>query len=88
MIIVDNALKAREAEGRPIRVGMVGAGFMAQGSQTRSRTAFPACACRNLQPASRAGRSGVPSMRARSPRSCSSSQSELDDALRRELPVA
>jgi predicted homoserine dehydrogenase-like protein len=31
MIIVDRALEAREREGRPIRVGMVGAGFMAQG---------------------------------------------------------
>src|SRR6185436_11835402 len=31
MIIVDNALKAREAEGRPIRVASVGAGFMGQG---------------------------------------------------------
>lgn len=31
MIIVDTALKQREAEGNPIRVGMIGAGFMAQG---------------------------------------------------------
>jgi predicted homoserine dehydrogenase-like protein len=31
MIIVDNALRAREAAGTPIRVGMVGAGFMGQG---------------------------------------------------------
>jgi predicted homoserine dehydrogenase-like protein len=31
MIIVDRALKAREEEGRPIRVGMIGAGFMGQG---------------------------------------------------------
>jgi len=31
MILVDSALRAREAEGRPIRVGMVGAGFMASG---------------------------------------------------------
>ena len=31
MIIVDNALKAREAAGKPIRVGMVGAGFMGRG---------------------------------------------------------
>ena len=30
MIIVDNALKAREAQGKPIRVGMIGAGFMGQ----------------------------------------------------------
>jgi predicted homoserine dehydrogenase-like protein len=31
MMIVDNLLQAREREGRPIRVGMIGAGFMAQG---------------------------------------------------------
>jgi len=31
MVVVDNALKKREAEGNPIRVGMVGAGFMARG---------------------------------------------------------
>jgi predicted homoserine dehydrogenase-like protein len=31
MIIVDNALEAREAEGRPIRVGILGAGFISQG---------------------------------------------------------
>jgi len=31
VILVDNALKAREAEGRPIRVGLIGSGFMAQG---------------------------------------------------------
>lgn len=31
MLIVDTALKRREAEGRPIRVGMIGAGFMGRG---------------------------------------------------------
>jgi len=31
MIIVDNALKRREAEGRPVRVGMIGSGFMGRG---------------------------------------------------------
>ena len=31
MIIVDRALEAREREGRPVRVGMVGAGFMGRG---------------------------------------------------------
>jgi predicted homoserine dehydrogenase-like protein len=31
MIIVDTALRAREAEGRPIRVALLGAGFMSQG---------------------------------------------------------
>ena len=31
MIIVDNALKAREKESRPIRVAVIGAGFMSRG---------------------------------------------------------
>jgi predicted homoserine dehydrogenase-like protein len=31
MIIVDGALERREAEGKPVRVGMVGAGYMARG---------------------------------------------------------
>jgi predicted homoserine dehydrogenase-like protein len=31
MIIVDNALRAREDAGNPIRVGMIGAGFMGRG---------------------------------------------------------
>ncbi len=31
MILVDRALEARQREGRPVRVGMVGAGFMGRG---------------------------------------------------------
>src|SRR3954467_4799995 len=31
MIIVDRDLKAREEQGKPVRVGMIGAGFMGQG---------------------------------------------------------
>ena len=31
MIIVDNALRQRADQNRPIRVGMIGAGFMGQG---------------------------------------------------------
>src|SRR3712207_8371426 len=31
LIIVDRALERREAEGRPIRVALVGAGFMGRG---------------------------------------------------------
>jgi predicted homoserine dehydrogenase-like protein len=37
MIIVDHALRAREEEGRPIRVGLIGAGFMAQGLTNQIR---------------------------------------------------
>ena len=40
MIILDNALAQREAAGRPIRVGMIGAGFMGRGivNQIRQRS--------------------------------------------------
>ena len=31
MILVDDALRARQEQGKPIRVGMIGAGFMARG---------------------------------------------------------
>ncbi len=41
MIIVDNALKVREAENRPIQVGMVGAGFMGQGLTNQITNSVP-----------------------------------------------
>ena len=41
MIIVDNALKAREAQGKPIRVGMIGAGFMGQGLTNQIENSVP-----------------------------------------------
>lgn len=57
MIIVDTALARRQAEGQPIRVGMVGAGFQASGIAQQILTATPgmrlcAIANRNL-PAAR-----------------------------------
>jgi predicted homoserine dehydrogenase-like protein len=41
MIIVDEALKRREAEGRPIRVGMIGAGFMGRGTANQIVNSVP-----------------------------------------------
>src|ERR1700731_543551 len=41
MIIVDNALKAREAAGNPIQVGMIGAGFMARGIANQILNSVP-----------------------------------------------
>ena len=41
MIIVDNALREREAEQRPIRVGMIGSGFMAQGLANQIMNSVP-----------------------------------------------
>jgi len=41
MIIVDTALKARAAAGNPVRVGMIGAGFMARGIANSIVNSFP-----------------------------------------------
>ena len=60
MIIVDKALEKREAEGKPIRVAMVGAGFMGRGVAPQTFQAFKkgmrlvAISNRNLDGAKRA----------------------------------
>lgn len=41
MILVDVALREREAAGKPIRVGLVGAGFMAQGLANQIASSVP-----------------------------------------------
>ena len=56
MIIVDRALERRERENDPIRVGLVGAGFMGRGIALQMLTATPgmelvAVASRRLEPA-------------------------------------
>jgi predicted homoserine dehydrogenase-like protein len=59
VIIVDNALKERAASGRPIRVGMIGAGFMGRGVALQIATVVPgmrlvAIANRHIEGARRA----------------------------------
>ncbi|PIW26496.1 MAG: NAD(P)-dependent oxidoreductase [Rhodospirillales bacterium CG15_BIG_FIL_POST_REV_8_21_14_020_66_15] len=59
MILVDRALAEREARGEPIRVGMIGAGFMGRGIALQIATAVPgmrlsAIANRTLETARRA----------------------------------
>ena len=41
MIIVDTALRKRAAQGKPIKVGMIGAGFMGSGVALQIATAVP-----------------------------------------------
>jgi len=41
MILVDTALRAREAEGRPLRVAFLGSGFMAQGLANQIANSVP-----------------------------------------------
>src|SRR3712207_6911833 len=69
MIIVDRALQRREDEGRPIRVGLVGAGFMGRGVANQIVNSTPgmrlvAVANRTLANAQRAYReAGVRQLR-------------------------
>jgi predicted homoserine dehydrogenase-like protein len=87
MIIVDNALKAREAEGKPIRVGMVGAGFMGQGLTNQITHSVPGmrmAAVFNRRPERAhhvfdyAGFDNVV---------VAGTQAEVDDGIRRGVPV-
>jgi predicted homoserine dehydrogenase-like protein len=87
MILVDNALKAREEQGKPIRVGMVGAGFMAQGLTNQIVNSIPgmrvvAIYNRHLEKAIHvfdySGRKGA---------KVATTQAELDDAIRDGKPV-
>jgi predicted homoserine dehydrogenase-like protein len=88
MIIVDNALKKREAEARPIRVGLIGAGFMGQGLTNQITNSVPgmrmvAAYARRVEKAVKvfeyAGRTGVV---------IATSQGQLEDAIRAGKPVA
>jgi predicted homoserine dehydrogenase-like protein len=84
MIIVDNALKAREAEGNPIQVGMIGAGFMARGIANQILNSVPgmrlaAIANRTLAQATRAfAEAGAPTTVP------VNSANALNDAIKRE----
>lgn len=86
MIIVDTALAKRESEGRPIKVGMVGAGFQGSGIALQIMTATPgmslcAIANRNIGPAI-----GTYEQVGVAPVRCDS-QAELEDAIARGTPA-
>jgi predicted homoserine dehydrogenase-like protein len=87
MIIVDNALKAREAQGKPIRVGMIGAGFMGQGLTNQITHSVPGmrmAAVYNRRPerAMHVYRySGLEDI------AVCGTQQQVDDAVRRGVPV-
>ncbi|QJD59462.1 NAD(P)-dependent oxidoreductase [Pseudomonas sp. gcc21] len=81
MIIVDTALARRQAEGRPIRVGMIGAGFQASGIALQIMTAtqgMTLCAVANRNIAAAVGvfdQVGI------QPTRCDS-QASLEDAIK------
>jgi predicted homoserine dehydrogenase-like protein len=88
VIIVDAALRAREAEGRPIRVGMIGAGFMAQGLANQILNSVPgmdlvAVYGRRVERAA-----GVFEYAGRSDVRIATNASELESAIASGTPVA
>src|SRR3984893_4889512 len=87
MIIIDELLKAREAQGKPIRVGMLGAGFMGQGLTNQITNSVPgmkmvAVYSRKLQKALK-----VFSYSGLTDPAEASTQTELEEAIRAGRPV-
>src|SRR5438445_7352597 len=87
VIIVDTALRAREQQGTPIRVGMIGAGFMGQGLTNQIENSVPGMRMaaiynrtmeRALEVYRYAGRHDV---------TTADTQQALDDQIRRGMPV-
>jgi len=87
MLIVDTALKKREAEGKPVRVGMIGAGFMGRGLANHILNTVPgmvlaAVSNRSLAGAKRAYvEFGAPEP------VVATTQGQLEDAIRSGKPV-
>lgn len=87
MIIVDRALQVRAEQGTPIRVGMIGAGFMGQGLTNQIANSVPGmrmAAIYNRRP-DRAF--GVYQYAGCADVVGAATQSALDDAIRRGTPV-
>jgi len=87
MILVDTALRAREEQGKPIRVGMVGAGFMGQGLTNQIVNSVPGmrmAAIYNRKPERAVG---VYKYSGRDDVVMATTQAAVDDAVRRGIPV-
>ena len=83
MIIIDTALKAREAEGRPIRVGMLGAGFMGQGLTNQIVNSVPGMRMAAVYNRRAERAIGVYRYAGADDIACCATQSSLDEAIRR-----
>jgi predicted homoserine dehydrogenase-like protein len=87
MIIVDNALKAREAEGRPIRVASIGAGFMGQGLTNQIVNSVPGM--RMVAAYNRRGQRAIDmfAYAGREDTVVATTQDQVEDAIRAGKPV-
>jgi predicted homoserine dehydrogenase-like protein len=87
VIIVDNALRAREAEGRPIRVGMIGSGFMAQGLANQISNSVPGMELVAVYGRRPERAAAVYDYAGRGEARSASTLDELEDAVRARKPV-
>ncbi len=87
MIIVDNALKAREAQGLPIRVAVLGAGFMAQGLTNQITNSVPGM--RMVAAFNRRGQRALDvfAYAGRNDAVMATTQDQVEDAIREGKPV-
>lgn len=87
MIIIDDLLKAREAQGKPIRVGMLGAGFMGQGLTNQITNSVPGM--RMVAVYSRKVARGLDAFvyAGLADPVIASTQTQLDEAIAKGLPV-
>ena len=86
MIIVDRALKAREEQGKPIRIGMIGAGFMGQGLTNQIENSVPGMRMAAIYNRHPERAFGVYRYAGREP-VAAGSQSALDEAVRKGQAV-
>jgi predicted homoserine dehydrogenase-like protein len=87
VIIVDTALKAREAQGKPIRVGMVGAGFMGQGLTNQIVNSVPGMRMAAIYNRTPERALGVYRYAGCENAVTAGTQADLDDAVRAGVPV-
>ena len=87
MFIVDNMLREREQEGRPIRVGMIGAGFMAQGLANTIENSVAGMRVAAIYGRRTERAAGVYEYAGLGESVVAQSQGDLEDAIRAERPV-
>ncbi|HEX5658950.1 MAG TPA: SAF domain-containing protein [Polyangiales bacterium] len=87
MLIVDTALAKREAEGKPIRVGMIGAGFMGRGLANHILNTKPGIVLAAVSNRSIAGAKRAYTEHGAPEPIVATTQGQLDDAIRAKKPV-